>query len=86
MCKLRHKNDVCVKILSTLDYLSSDKTEKGLSYDFHIWLCMHGADVHIVHIEGADEWCYSVHNRKEWRAITNNICTSYDKRRYETYS
>ncbi|EDO31409.1 predicted protein [Nematostella vectensis] len=30
-------------------------------------------------------WNYHVHNRKEWRAITNNICTSYDKRRYETY-
>ncbi|KXJ05776.1 Circadian locomoter output cycles protein kaput [Exaiptasia diaphana] len=31
---------------------------RGLSYDFHIWLCMYGADVHIegayVHIEGAD--------------------------------
>ena len=33
-----------------------------------------------------EAWCYYVHNRKEWRAITDNICTSYDKRRYETYS
>ncbi|KXJ10038.1 hypothetical protein AC249_AIPGENE16688 [Exaiptasia diaphana] len=33
-----------------------------------------------------EAWCYYVYNRKEWRAITNNICTSYDKRKYETYS